>query len=45
MSDKDTYIEHLENTIKDLQNQVSNLTKMVLLLRKEKFGASSEKRS
>lgn len=43
MSDKDAYIEHLENTIKDLQNQVSTLTEMVLLLRKEKFGPSSEK--
>lgn len=43
MNEKDAYIEHLENTIKDLQNQVSNLTEMVLLLRKEKFGASSEK--
>ena len=43
MSEKDAYIEHLENTIKDLQNQVSNLTEMVLLLRKEKFGPSSEK--
>ena len=43
MTTKDAYIEHLENTIKDLQNQVSNLTEMVLLLRKEKFGASSEK--
>ena len=43
MNDKDAYIEHLENTIKDLQNQVSNLTEMVHLLRKEKFGSSSEK--
>ena len=43
MTTKDAYIEHLENTIKDLQNQVSNLTEMVMLLRKEKFGASSEK--
>lgn len=43
MNDKDAYIEHLENIIKDLQNQVSNLTEMVLLLRKEKFGSSSEK--
>ena len=24
MNEKDAYIEHLENTIKDLQNQVSN---------------------
>ncbi len=43
MSEKDVYIEHLENTIKDLQNQVNSLTEMVLLLRKEKFGSSSEK--
>ena len=45
MENKDAYIKHLENTIKDLQNQVSNLTEMVLLLRKEKFGSSSEKTS
>lgn len=43
MTTKDAYIEHLENTIKDLQNQVSNLTEIVMLLRKEKFGSSSEK--
>lgn len=43
MNEKDAYIEHLENTIKDLQNQVSNLTEMILLLRREKFGSSSEK--
>ena len=43
MDEKDAYIEQLENTIKDLQTQVSNLTEMVLLLRKEKFGSSSEK--
>lgn len=43
MNDKDAYIEHLENTIKDLQDQVNNLTGMVLLLRREKFGPSSEK--
>lgn len=43
MNEKDVYIEHLENTIKALQNQVNNLTEMVLLLRKEKFGSSSEK--
>lgn len=36
MKNKDAYIGHLENTIKDLQNQVSNFTEMVLLLRKEK---------
>lgn len=43
MNAKDAYIEHLENTIKDLQKQVNNLTEMVLLLRKKKFGSSSEK--
>lgn len=43
MNEKDAYIEHLENTIKELQNQVNNLTEMVLLLRREKFGPSSEK--
>lgn len=43
MDNKDAYIEHLENTIKDLQNQVHNLTEMVMLLRKDKFGSSSEK--
>ena len=43
MMDKDAYIEHLENTIKALQNQVSSLTEMVMLLRREKFGSSSEK--
>lgn len=43
MNRKDAYIEHLQNTIKDLQNQVSNLTEIVQLLRKETFGSSSEK--
>lgn len=43
MSEKDAYIQHLENTIKDLEHQVSNLTEMVFLLRKGKFGPSSEK--
>ncbi len=43
MNEKDVYIEHLENTINDLQNQVKNLTEMVMILRKDKFGASSEK--
>ena len=43
MDNQETYIEHLENTIKDLQNQVNNLTEIILLLRKDKFGPSSEK--
>lgn len=43
MTTKDAYIEHLENTIKDLQDQVSSLTEMVMLLRRAKFGPSSEK--
>jgi len=52
MDNKDAYIEHLENTIVNLnetisglQNQISNLTEMIMLLRKEKFGSSSEKTS
>ena len=36
MNEKDAYIMHLENMIKDLQNQVSNLTEMIMLLRKDK---------
>jgi len=43
MNDKDAYIEHLEKTINDLQNQIRNLTEMIQLLCKEKFGSSSEK--
>lgn len=43
MKNKDAYIEHLESTIKNLLNQVNNLTEMLLLLRKEKFASSSEK--
>ncbi|CUX70591.1 Transposase C of IS166 homeodomain protein [Clostridium sp. C105KSO15] len=43
MDNKDAYIMHLESTIQDLQNQISNLNEIVLLLRKEKFGSSSEK--
>lgn len=35
MNEKDAYIMHLENMIKDLQNQVSNLTEMIMLLRKD----------
>lgn len=43
MSEKDIYIRQLEDTIKDLKNQVSSLSEMILLLRKGKFGSSSEK--
>ena len=43
MDTKDAYIQHLENTIKSMQLQIDNLTEAVLLLRKEKFGPSSEK--
>lgn len=43
MDTKDAYIKQLENTISSLQEQVNNLTEMVLLLRKDKFGSSSEK--
>jgi len=40
MDAKDAYIEQLENTIKKLQQQVENLTEMILILRKGKFGTS-----
>ena len=43
MDTKDAYIKHLENTISSLQKQVDNLTEMIILLRKDKFGSSSEK--
>lgn len=43
MDTKDAYIEHLENTISSLQKQVDNLTEMIILLWKEKFGSSSER--
>jgi len=43
MDDKDAYIEQLKNKIKKLEQQVENLTEMILILRKEKFGPSSEK--
>lgn len=43
MNTKDAYIIQLENTIKSLEQQISNLTEMILLMRKEKFGSSSEK--
>ncbi|MHB1393847.1 MAG: IS66 family transposase [Clostridia bacterium] len=43
MDSKDAYIVQLENTIKSLERQVNNLTEMVILLRKQKFGSSSEK--
>lgn len=43
MDERDTYIKQLETTIKSLEQQVNNLSEMILLLRKEKFGSSSEK--
>ncbi len=43
MDTKDAYIQKLERTIIDMQNQINQLTDLVMLLRKEKFGPSSEK--
>jgi transposase len=43
LNDKDAYILKLENTIKNLEQQVNNLTEMILLMRKKQFGSSSEK--
>ncbi len=43
MDDKEAYILQLENTVKSLEKQVNNLTEIIVLLRKQKFGSSSEK--
>lgn len=43
MDEREIYIKQLENTIKSLEQQVNNLAEIVHLLRKEKFGSSSEK--
>ena len=40
---QEKYIAHLEETIKSLKDQISNLTEMVILLNKKQFGHSSEK--
>lgn len=36
MQNKDAYIAYVEDTIKDLQNKVKNLTEMLLIIRKDK---------
>lgn len=41
--DQNVYISQLENTIQSLQQQVSNLTEIILLMKKKQFGSSSEK--
>ncbi len=43
MDNKDAYIKQLENQISTMQKQIDNLTEMILLMRQDKFGASSEK--
>ncbi len=43
MDNKDSYILQLENTVKNLEHQVNNLTEIILLMRKKMFGSSSEK--
>ena len=50
MDKKDAYIQQLEQTIvtlnktiQGMEQQIQNLTEMIQLLRKEKFGSSSEK--
>lgn len=43
MDAKDAYIQKLEQTVQTLEQQIHSLTEMILLLRKGKFGSSSEK--
>lgn len=40
---QEEYINQLEKTVKSLENQVANLTEMILGLQKKQFGSSSEK--
>ena len=40
---QEEYIVQLENKVKALEDQVTNLTDMILLLNKKQFGRSSEK--
>lgn len=43
MDAKDAYIRQLENQISVMQKQIDNLTELILIMRQDKFGASSEK--
>lgn len=43
MGKKDAYIKQLENQISTMQKQIDNLTELILIMRQNKFGASSEK--
>ena len=43
MDTKDAYIRQLENPISAMQKQIDNLTELILIMRQDKFGASSEK--
>ena len=40
---KDAYTAQLETMVEKLHKQVDNLTEMILLMRRQKFGSSSEK--
>ena len=43
MDTKDAYIRQIENPISAMQKQIDNLTELILIMRQDKFGASSEK--
>lgn len=43
MDTKDAYVRQLENQISMMQKQIDNLTELILIMRQDKFGASSEK--
>lgn len=39
---QEEYVKQLESTVKSLENQISNLTEIILGLQKKQFGSSSE---
>ena len=43
MDTKDAYVRQIENQISMMQKQIDNLTELILIMRQDKFGASSEK--
>ena len=42
MDTKDAYVRQIENQISMMQKQIDNLAELILIMRQDKFGASSE---